>query len=85
MQIMVIATYDADAASSLTYIYTGHDPGVCCRNYSAQILWLRGYPDQALERCREAVALAERVSHPFTIVLAQQNFTDLHLLRREPE
>ena len=30
------------------------------------ILWLRGYPDQALDRCREAVALAERVSHPVT-------------------
>jgi predicted ATPase len=49
------------------------------------MLWLRGYPDQALERCRDAVALAEGVSHPFTIALALSNFTDLYLLRHEPD
>ncbi len=80
-----IATYNPDKHHSLTYIYTGHDPGVCCRNYSAEILWLRGYPDQALARSREAVALAERVSHPFSRVLAQANLSYVHLLRREPE
>lgn len=80
-----IANYDRDRDHRLTYIYTGHDPGVCCRNYYAQILWLRGYPDQALERCRDAVALAEAVSHPFTIAMALSNFTDIYLLRREPD
>lgn len=80
-----IATYDPDRDHRLTYIYTGHDPGVCCRNFSALMLWLRGYPDQALVRCQEAVTLAERVSHPFTMAMAQSNFTDLHLLRREPD
>ena len=80
-----IATYDPDQHHSLTYIYTGHDPGVCCRNYSAIMLWLRGYSDQALARCREAMALAERVSHPFTMVLAQENCSYVHLLRREPD
>ena len=33
--IMGIATYDPDRHHRLTYIYTGHDPGVCCRTYSA--------------------------------------------------
>jgi class 3 adenylate cyclase/tetratricopeptide (TPR) repeat protein len=80
-----LATYDPDKHHSLTYIYTGHDPGVCCRNYSARMLWLRGYSDQALERSREAIALAERVSHPLTKVLAQSNLSLIHLLRREPE
>ncbi len=80
-----IANYDRDRDHRLTYIYTGHDPGVCCRIYSAQMLWLRGYPDQALERCRDAVALAEEVSHPFTIAQALSNFTDLYLLRHEPD
>lgn len=70
---------------SLTYIYTGHDPGVCCRNYSAEMLWLRGYPDQALARSREALALAERVSHPFSSIIAQTYLSYVHLLRREPE
>jgi class 3 adenylate cyclase/tetratricopeptide (TPR) repeat protein len=79
-----IATYDPDRHHSLTYIYTGHDPGVCCRYMSAQILWLRGYPDQALNRSREAVALAERVSHPLTRVMAQSALGRIHLLRGEP-
>lgn len=80
-----LANYDRDRDHRLTHFYTGHDPGVCCRNYSALILWLRGYPDQALERCRDAVALAEGMSHPFTMALALSNFTDLYLLRHEPD
>jgi tetratricopeptide (TPR) repeat protein len=80
-----IATYDPERHHSLTYVYTGHDPGVCCRNYSAEMLWIRGYPDQALSRMREAITLAERVAHPFSSVLAQLSFSLVHLLRREPE
>jgi tetratricopeptide (TPR) repeat protein len=79
-----LATYDPDRHHSLTYIYTGHDPGVCCRNHSAKILWHRGYPDRAVERCLEAVALAERVSHPLSRALALQTLSYVHLLRREP-
>jgi class 3 adenylate cyclase/predicted ATPase len=80
-----IATYDPDRHHQLTFIYTGHDPGVCCRYFSAMMLWLRGYSDQALARCQEAMALAERVSHPFSMVLAQLNCSYVHLLRREPD
>ncbi len=29
-----IAMYDPDRDHALTYRYTGHDPGVCCRSYS---------------------------------------------------
>ena len=49
------------------------------------MLWLRGYPDQALDRCREAMALAERVAHPLTMALAQWAFSYVHLMRREPD
>jgi predicted ATPase len=80
-----IATYDPSRHHSLTYIYTGHDSGVCCRTTSAQILWLRGYPDRALNCSKEAVALAERVSHPLTRVMAQSALSYIHLLRGEPE
>jgi len=79
-----MAIYDPDRHHSLTYIYTGHDPGVCGRSYSSRMLWLRGYPDQAVERGREAVALAERVSHPFSVVLAEQTLSEVLLIRREP-
>jgi predicted ATPase len=77
--------YDPDRDHSLTYRYTGHDPGVCCRSYSARNLWLLGYPDQAIARGKEATALAVRLSHPLTRVLAQQTLGYVHLLRREPD
>ncbi|MBD9509127.1 AAA family ATPase [Ensifer sp. ENS10] len=80
-----MATYDPDRDHRLTYIYTGHDPGVCCRNFSAMMLWIRGYPDQALQRGREGMSLAERESHSVTIAVAQSTLAFVHLLRREPE
>lgn len=33
-------------------------------------LWLLGYPDQALERSRDALALAQKLSHPYSLVHA---------------
>ena len=41
-------------------------------------------PTRPLDRSTEAIALAERVSHPLTLVLAQQNLSNVHLMRREP-
>jgi class 3 adenylate cyclase/predicted ATPase len=80
-----IATYGPSRHHHLTYIYTGHDPGVCCRNYSAEMLWIRGYADQAVARGLEAKALAEHLAHPFTKVLALANCSYVHLLRREAD
>jgi predicted ATPase len=57
---------------------------VCCRSYSAQLLWLQGYPDQAIERAREAVTLAKGVSHPFSLALAAKTVSEVLLWRREP-
>jgi predicted ATPase len=35
------------------------------------ILWLLGYPDQSVQQCNEAIALARKISHPYSLVLAQ--------------
>ena len=78
-----LAIYDPERHHSLTYAYSGHDPGVCCRMHSALLLWFRGYPDQALQRAREGVALAEHVSHPLSWLMAKNALTELHLMRRE--
>jgi DNA-binding SARP family transcriptional activator/predicted ATPase len=48
----------------------GQDPGVTCLSYLASILWCLGYPDQGLQKNREALALAERAAHPFSMALA---------------
>jgi class 3 adenylate cyclase/predicted ATPase len=56
-----------------------------CRFYLAQILWLLGYPDQALKRGREALALAQEQPHPEILVVTLFVIGGLHRLRRESE
>ena len=40
------------------------DLGVFCRCFAAHTLWHLGYPDQALQRIQQALALAQRVGPP---------------------
>ena len=54
---------------------SGQDQGVVCLALSAWAVWLLGYPDTALARMEEALALAQRLSHPHTVAMATQNFT----------
>jgi class 3 adenylate cyclase/predicted ATPase len=49
----------------------GLDPGVACRAYAAQTLWLLGYPAHALARLHEALALAQELAHPYSLAWAQ--------------
>jgi predicted ATPase/class 3 adenylate cyclase len=49
----------------------GHDPGVACRAFAAWVLWVLGYPEQALTRVHEALALAYELSHPFSLAYAR--------------
>lgn len=75
--------YDPARHHRLTYIYTGHDPGTCCRSHLARVLWIRGYPDQALQCAREGVALGEAVSHTYSWLLVHSTLSEIHLLRGE--
>jgi class 3 adenylate cyclase/predicted ATPase len=49
----------------------GQDAGVGCRANAARTLWLLGYPEQALARLHDALALAHELSHPFSLGLAR--------------
>jgi class 3 adenylate cyclase/predicted ATPase len=49
----------------------GLDPGVGCRANAAMTLWLLGYPEQALARLHEALALAHELSHPYSLAWAR--------------
>jgi class 3 adenylate cyclase/predicted ATPase len=60
------ARYTPDLRRALAF-RTGQDPGVACRFHAARTLWLLGYPDQALARFHEALALAHALSHPYTL------------------
>ena len=64
-----IALYDPRQHRSYTFLYGGHDPGVCCRYVSAVALWERGYAEQAVKRIKEALNLASELSHPFTTII----------------
>jgi DNA-binding SARP family transcriptional activator len=80
-----IGLYDTERHHALTYQYSGHDPGVCSRCFSGLAAWHRGALGRASERCEEARALAERLSHPLTKALAYWASSCLGMLRREPE
>jgi predicted ATPase len=78
-----IALYQAERDHPLTYIYSGHDPGVCCRSFGSLALWQLGFPDQALAQCRAGDALAQELAHPFSITIAMWATGILSMLRRE--
>jgi predicted ATPase len=48
-----------------------NDPGVSCRSHAALLLWLLGYPEQALARLHEALALAHELPHPYSLAHAR--------------
>jgi class 3 adenylate cyclase/predicted ATPase len=58
-------------------------PGVHCIANLAQLLWCLGYPDQALQRNREAVRCAQELSHMHSLTHSMYFATRLHLLRGE--
>lgn len=80
-----IGLYDRHRDHELTYVYSGHDPGVCSRAFLALTQCLRGFPDQALGGCQEALELAEQFKHPLTTSLAHWAYSYVHLFRREPQ
>ena len=77
-----MACYDPQQHRAYTALYR-NDPGVACLFYAAVALWVLGYPDQALHRSLEAVALAREQSHPFSLAFAVVGAAGLHQFRRE--
>ncbi len=59
------------------------DPGTVCLSYVAWVLWLLGYPDQALKRSHEALTLARELAHPFSLAIVLGWTAIIHDLRRE--
>jgi predicted ATPase len=78
-----ITLYDPERHRALIFRYAGADLGVRSLSYAAMTLWHLGYPDKALKRGNEALALAQRLSHPFSLTFAQGLVGVLHHFRRE--
>jgi ATP/maltotriose-dependent transcriptional regulator MalT len=78
-----IARYQSHQHHALAAVYGGFDPGMGCLSCAAEVLWLLGYPDQALTRSQEALRLVHELRHSFSLVYAFSFATWLHLYRGE--
>lgn len=65
--------------------FTGHDPAMTCLSFSGWCLWSLGFPDMALAKAYEALALAQKLNHPQTLALALFMSSFVHYLRQEFE
>jgi DNA-binding SARP family transcriptional activator/predicted ATPase len=63
----VITFYNPEQHHRSFVYLRGSDAGLGALAYDACCLWCLGYPEQALERSQEALALARELGHPFTL------------------
>jgi DNA-binding winged helix-turn-helix (wHTH) protein/class 3 adenylate cyclase/predicted ATPase len=83
-QEQVMGLYDPQKHRSHVSL-VGADRGVTSLSHSSWVLWSLGYPDRALRKSQEALALAKRLSHTYTCVYALDFAARLRLLRREAQ
>jgi len=75
----VLALYDHERHSSHAFTY-GDNPATSARSALASVLWLLGYPDQALRCSEENLAiLRSLVQHPYSVAFS---FTVAAFLRQ---
>jgi class 3 adenylate cyclase/predicted ATPase len=77
-----ISLYDPQAHHVHAFLY-GLDPGVFCLAKTAWLLELLGHSDQASNKMGEALALAHRQSHAFSLAVALMNVIPVLQIRRE--
>ena len=63
----------------------GYDPGVYAHTMEAWVLWVLGYPAQALQRSHAALTLARAQAHPFTLALTLLTVVILQHMRQQGE
>lgn len=74
--------YEPDKHRSYISLFAA-DLGVFCPAWAAHPLWHIGYPDKALTKSRDAVKLAEKLAHPYSIALALDYAAITHQFCRE--
>lgn len=79
-----IALYDQKTHAGHAAMY-GLDPAVFCYARAGQTFWPLGFPDKAVDYEKQAVALAETLDHPYSLVFAIHNLTQVLLYRRDGE
>jgi predicted ATPase len=79
-----IPLYDPRKHSAYISFYEA-DLGVWTLAQAAPVLWCLGYPDQALQKSREARTLAQEQTHPFSLTWVLCCVAWLHQYRQEPQ
>jgi predicted ATPase len=82
---MAISLYNSERHRPRGFRHGGVDAKVNCLAYAARTLWTLGYPDRALERGYECIALAQALAHPHTLAFAEKAVGRLHRWRREAQ
>jgi predicted ATPase len=81
---MALSHYDPKRYWQLAFRYGGAlDAGVGCLSHAAVTLWHLGYPEQAINRSNEALALAQAQSHPYSLAFAEMFAGYVRQTRRE--
>ena len=80
----VVALYEPQQQHTLV-VRCGYDPGVYAHTMEAWVLWVLGYPAQALQRSHAALTLARAQAHPFTLALTLVTVVILQHMRRQGE
>jgi predicted ATPase len=63
--------------------HSGPDVGVSCLSMVSTLLWMLGYPDRAMAQSEQAITLAQKLNHPFSLAFALVNAARLDHFRRE--
>jgi predicted ATPase/class 3 adenylate cyclase len=79
-----IALFRAEPVESRPF-RLGNNAGVTCFTTSAFLLWMLGYPDKAVARAEEAITLAARLQHPYSLAYVEFHCGLLCLWLRQPE
>jgi DNA-binding winged helix-turn-helix (wHTH) protein/class 3 adenylate cyclase/tetratricopeptide (TPR) repeat protein len=86
-----MAAYDRHQQVSSNLLHEA-DPWLGCLSALAVTLWFLGYPEQALQRNAEALALAYELAHPYIVARALAHATylawflrDWHMLQERAE
>jgi predicted ATPase len=77
-----IALHDPQQHAIVTF-RDGQDHGIVSRAFLPRVLWVQGYPEQALTRSLEVLMLVHDRSHPFNLAVALNAAAMIHQLRRE--
>ena len=80
----VATLYEPHRHSALPF-HVGYDPGIYARAMEGWVLWLLGYPEQALQRSQDALRTGPRASHPFTLSITLATVALLQQMRRDGE